>query len=304
MDPSSSGNSAFQPGETDPALLDAFKTAAHTVTQLYRESTKQQRRGYEAGYGQCLQDLWQFVSAQRAQGRETLVLGELVSFFAAKHEALRSSSSLAENAPPMNPDATASAQEQRQNIPIPTGQTPGQQALQQQQREDQQARQTQQDHAQQQQLQQQQQQQNVTPPAPTSFSFAPSANPPTTPGPFQFQPPPHQQSQPGQRSYGLVPAHLAPSMQQSHATNPAGQYREPEDVTSFQSNQQHPQHHHHQQIHVLDPTASPLKRRWTGARGDAGVPTNFAWNDPFTLEPAYKRSRRREHQDDNDEMSD
>ncbi|KAI9014684.1 hypothetical protein BC832DRAFT_546150 [Gaertneriomyces semiglobifer] len=81
-----------QASEPDPALLDSFKAAAASVTQLYRESVKTQRRAYQQGYSQCLQDLWQFVGAQRGQQRDGVAITELVSFFARKYEQLQSAS--------------------------------------------------------------------------------------------------------------------------------------------------------------------------------------------------------------------
>ncbi|KAJ3039589.1 hypothetical protein HDV00_012046 [Rhizophlyctis rosea] len=86
--------------DVDQALLDNFKGAAFAVTQLYKESLKQNRKSYQAGYSQCLTDLWQFISQQGFQqpsvnqngGTTTVVSAvDLARFLSAKHQEMQGS---------------------------------------------------------------------------------------------------------------------------------------------------------------------------------------------------------------------
>ncbi|TPX67192.1 hypothetical protein SpCBS45565_g03979 [Spizellomyces sp. 'palustris'] len=74
---------------SEPSVANSFKQAAYAVTQLYKESLNQQKRSYNAGYSQCLQDLWQFVALQRGQGKQAVPVTDLVTFFAKKYEMLQ-----------------------------------------------------------------------------------------------------------------------------------------------------------------------------------------------------------------------
>ncbi|KAI8918521.1 hypothetical protein DFJ77DRAFT_298225 [Powellomyces hirtus] len=306
MDPSSQGGAGpSNHGETDPALLDAFKTAAQTVTQLYRESIKQQRRGFQAGYDQCLQDLWHFVAAQRGQGRENLVLTDLISYFAAKHEANRTADFLPmqqtepDSAPQSQHHQEQQPQQHQQQRPtesiphsaspqsVQTGQQPSQRHT--------------------------QQQQSPAPGFPqrlpsSDFSFIAPEIPPNEGYHYQQQHQQHhhqqqqsqsqqqQQRQPGQRSIGLVPPHLAPSMQ---GVAPAAQQQSSTNLYQgvIGAGEGFDQQQHAPQLE----SSSPMKRRWNAINATS----TFNWSDPFALEPAYKRSRwRQDEKQDRNDMSD
>ncbi|ORX48252.1 hypothetical protein DM01DRAFT_1338717 [Hesseltinella vesiculosa] len=49
--------------DNDNALLDSFKQAALKVTTLYKDSLVQNRKAYGSGYQQALQDLYEFISS-------------------------------------------------------------------------------------------------------------------------------------------------------------------------------------------------------------------------------------------------
>ncbi|KAJ3272491.1 hypothetical protein HK104_004457, partial [Borealophlyctis nickersoniae] len=71
------------------AILDSFKAAACSVTHLYKESLKQNRRAYQAGYSQCLTDVCQFLSQQPTQpgtGQMLVSVADLAGFLRTKQE--------------------------------------------------------------------------------------------------------------------------------------------------------------------------------------------------------------------------
>ncbi|KAI8817761.1 uncharacterized protein EV422DRAFT_539858 [Fimicolochytrium jonesii] len=299
-----SGNFSSPAGDPDPALLQSFKAAAQTVTHLYRESIKLQRRGYLAGYDQCLQDLWQFVSAQRSAAggaKENLTVTDLVSFFSAKHEALRNAIELSSSA---DGDAPSQQQTQQQQQQQQRQEDEGQshQAQQQQQgpqsadsigSAQQPTSQTTAEHPpplsrepSQQQQQQPLQPTNVIPSAAATSPYDQQPHLPSSD--FTFVPPPlhplygssqqhagqqQQQRQAIGRPYGLIPPHLAPAMQgmttpqQQQAMNGFGNGLQPaNDPTSFQSQQE--------LGGGIGGAASLLKRRWTPSGNGIGGGAN------------------------------
>jgi hypothetical protein len=64
--PSSSSSNTENAGDLaslEKSLLASFRTAARSVTQLYKDAQKIQRHAHQQGYEQCLQDLLDFIAA-------------------------------------------------------------------------------------------------------------------------------------------------------------------------------------------------------------------------------------------------
>lgn len=91
-------------------LSGLFAQSAFSITTLYKEAIKQQKRAYQAGYDQCLQDLWTFVSG--VQRQEGVPIAELVAFFSKKHHELQ-----AANATDSEPQVQQQQQQQRTQEP-------------------------------------------------------------------------------------------------------------------------------------------------------------------------------------------
>ncbi|KAK9767252.1 hypothetical protein K7432_003085 [Basidiobolus ranarum] len=97
-------------GELGPeqALLNSFKSAATAVTQMYKDAMKQNRKSYQTGYEQCLQDLISYVSthssvqSQRERGEIQLrnsyiPASDLIAFTREKYAQVHSESTNPEN---------------------------------------------------------------------------------------------------------------------------------------------------------------------------------------------------------------
>ena len=77
------------------------------VTSLLKESQKQNRKAYQSGYSQCLQDLWQFVqqrgvqqpTAEHPTGQTMVSVVDLALFLRSKHEEMQASSRASSRAP-------------------------------------------------------------------------------------------------------------------------------------------------------------------------------------------------------------
>ncbi|KAI9599537.1 hypothetical protein BDF19DRAFT_410183 [Syncephalis fuscata] len=96
----------------EQSLLSSFRTAARSVTQLYKDAQRTQRFAYRQGYEQCLQDLLDFLAGHpHVQQREvglgaaSIPADDLVNYAQAKHAELMVET---EKSPPP-PSATASA---------------------------------------------------------------------------------------------------------------------------------------------------------------------------------------------------
>ncbi|ORX96137.1 hypothetical protein K493DRAFT_314652 [Basidiobolus meristosporus CBS 931.73] len=97
-------------GDLSPeqALLSSFKSAATAVTQMYKDSMKQNRKSYQAGYEQCLQDLIGYISShnnvqsQRARGEPQLrnsfiPASDLLAFTREKYSQVHTDATNSEN---------------------------------------------------------------------------------------------------------------------------------------------------------------------------------------------------------------
>ncbi|KAJ8327049.1 hypothetical protein BDV3_000180 [Batrachochytrium dendrobatidis] len=60
--PTTIGSSSFCQTGGEAGLTNTFKTAANSVALFYREALAQNKRSFESGYNQCLQDLTEFVT--------------------------------------------------------------------------------------------------------------------------------------------------------------------------------------------------------------------------------------------------
>ncbi|KAI9092413.1 hypothetical protein DFS34DRAFT_633464, partial [Phlyctochytrium arcticum] len=314
--PDSGGLGGMSTAESDPTLMASFKAAAFSVTQLYKESVKQERRAFRSGYDQCLQDLWQFISANRGNSRDGAVaLNDLVGFLSRKHEQLK------------DMDATEAGALGASNVGRRDG-PPGDNISQQQEQQQQQHHQNplpdqqEQHHQQSQQSLQQQRHHHemdiptATAPrfqAPSSFaSIIPSSDftfsMPLSPPSISAHPAHDHISQAPSNSFSSVPS-LSPS---ALATSPADvfpghAYQQDSPISSlkrrwgnsnmgggpmpgFQHAQQQQFHQQHQ--HQQQPQHSQPPQQLTF--DTSGLARRLNWNvDPFSGEPTVKRSRRK-----------
>ncbi|RUS23563.1 hypothetical protein BC938DRAFT_474952 [Jimgerdemannia flammicorona] len=79
---------------SEHALMASFKAAAFSVTQLYKDSLRQNRRAYAAGYEQCLQDLYGFLTSHPAtlvsSDQSAIPVQDLLNFARSKNAQLQS----------------------------------------------------------------------------------------------------------------------------------------------------------------------------------------------------------------------
>jgi hypothetical protein len=61
----------------DDELSPHFKSAAFSVTTLYKESLKQSKKAYQAGYHKCLQDIWAFIQVRPST---QIIPNDLISY--------------------------------------------------------------------------------------------------------------------------------------------------------------------------------------------------------------------------------
>lgn len=61
-------------------LSSSFKSAANSLTLLYKDALISNRHSYEAGYKHCLSDLWSYLSSIQSNSSSVLNLGDLESF--------------------------------------------------------------------------------------------------------------------------------------------------------------------------------------------------------------------------------
>lgn len=75
----------------EDGISTTFKNAANSLALLYKESVKEVRSSYRAGYEQALQDMWEFISLQHPSHiREGCHSSDILHFIQAKHSELNS----------------------------------------------------------------------------------------------------------------------------------------------------------------------------------------------------------------------
>ncbi|KAI8058238.1 hypothetical protein BDF22DRAFT_652345 [Syncephalis plumigaleata] len=94
----------------EQSLLASFRTAARSVTQLYKDAQRTQRFTYRQGYEQCLQDLLDFLAShphvqqrEAGLGAASIPADDLVNYAQAKHAELMVET---EKSPPPSLSAT------------------------------------------------------------------------------------------------------------------------------------------------------------------------------------------------------
>ncbi|ORX81571.1 hypothetical protein K493DRAFT_93841 [Basidiobolus meristosporus CBS 931.73] len=121
----------------DPALLNSFKAAATAVTQMYKDAMKQNRKSYQTGYEQCLQDLIGYISthasvqSQRDRGdiqlRNSFIpASDLIAFTREKYTQIHAESTNSENPSLQRESHSTSGYQaaqpgvERHNVPVAT----------------------------------------------------------------------------------------------------------------------------------------------------------------------------------------
>ncbi|KAL1916984.1 uncharacterized protein VTP21DRAFT_5181 [Calcarisporiella thermophila] len=129
----------FSNADLEQALVSSFRAAATSVTQLYKSATSLQRRAYQAGYEQCLQDLYAYLVShphieayRQHQGgsegdvwHQSIPAGDVLAFARSKLSQLRDHSQPASTSPAPPSQQQHAGSTGRNNDVRPSAETAG-----------------------------------------------------------------------------------------------------------------------------------------------------------------------------------